>query len=194
MKKRINLFSKKKQQEPIPTLAITLRSYGILFSSITIVLAIISGIVLYFQYQQLNQLDTEVSQLQQFISSDSQIQGNIVFFVNKKEQLRKFLNDDADFEYYYTILQEQLSQSGADTKLESMSLDIDGNTSFIIQFTEFDSSERLMNLFESETFLNNFEILKLQSFMVGQQNTGVFELKFGGKFKKQGNEANNNRS
>lgn len=194
MKKRINLFSKKKQQEPIPTLAITMRSYGILFTSITVVLAIISGIILYFQYQQLRQLEDEVAQLQQFISSDAQIQGNIVFFVNKKEQLRKFLQDDADFEKYYTLLQNQLSQSGADTKLETMSLDLQGNTNFTIQFTEFDSSQRLLDLFESREFLDNFEILKLQSFMVGQQSTGVFELKFGGKFKKATNETNVNRS
>ena len=182
MKKRINLFSKKKQQDPIPTMAIAMRNYGLLFTSITIVLVIIAGGVYYFQLQKLQKLEQEKAQIQQFISADSQVQGNIVFFVNKKEQLRTFLKDDSNFEEYYNFLLKELSDSGSGARLISMDLDTAGVVSFTVRLTRFEDTQSLLRLFESQPFLSRFEFLRMQSFKVGPGDTAEFELQFGGKF------------
>ena len=92
MKKRVNLFSKKKQQQPIPSSAFAIRSYGILFICICIFLSIVSGIWYYFKYQEYEKIAKDVVRLETTAKANTQIQGSIVFFVNKKEQLDAYVD------------------------------------------------------------------------------------------------------
>lgn len=186
MKRRINLFSKKKQQQPIPTFAYTIRSYGILVMCICFVLSIVSGIAYYVQYQKLMEMNDVVSGLEQQMAANDQIQGNIVFFINKKEQLKSFLKDDAQFSKYYNLLQDTLKKANTDAVISSVDLSVGKNVAFVIRFTDFENSEKLLNFIETPEFLDNFQSLTLQSFTVTRAAVGtenVFQLQLNGQFK-----------
>jgi hypothetical protein len=187
-KKRINLFSKKKQVEPIPTGATQLRRYGILFACASAVLCVISAGVLVYQIQRRDNLVTQLEQSRQLINQEDEIQGRIVFFVNKKEQLKTFLKDDANFKRYYDLLRNTLLGASDDSRLEDLDLGKNRDVFFTVTFTRFDSTEALLELVESKQFLDNFESLTLESFYITTIPTSssrgdVFELQFRGIFK-----------
>lgn len=186
MKKRINLFSKKKQQEPIPTMSQTIRSYGILFLCVCMFLSSIAGGYYFYQQQILTKVTNNVDSLKQVSRQNDKIEGNIVFFINKKEQLKTFLKDDAEFEKYYSLLQGVLADSKTDATLQSMNLTLDKSTTFVITFKEFSTAEKLLTFIESPSFLSNFDSLSLASFNISNSSaTTAFQLNFRGTFVKK---------
>jgi hypothetical protein len=192
MKTHINLFSKKKQQQPIPVLAITLRSYGILYACICIVLSLISSGLFIFQSQKQQRIENEVANLQTFIKQNDKIQGNIVFFINKKEQLNTFLKDDNNFEMYYRLLSEILERSGTTAQLSSMSLTSNKSTDFVINVNSFDSSQKLLEYLESSQFVRYFTFLSMDSFSLSREDK--LELKFRGQFLEETEQKNEPQS
>lgn len=180
MRAHINLFSKKKQQQPIPVLAISLRSYGILYACICIVLSLISSGLFIYQSQKQQEVENEVANLQTFIKQNDQIQGNIVFFINKKEQLNTFQKDDNNFETYYRLLIEILERSGTTAQLSSMNLTANKSTDFVINVDSFETSEVLLEYLESSQFVQYFSYLSMDNFALGREDK--LELKFRGKF------------
>lgn len=183
MKKRINLFSKKKQEEPIPELSTTVRSYSLLFLCICVVLSFIAGGYYYYQLQTLNKLEEDVNNLKLATKQEDKIQGNIVFFINKKEQLKTFLKDDNHFQEYYELLQNILAESKTDASIQSMDLSLEKNTTFVINLKDFSTAEKLLNFIESPAFLNNFENLSLASFNISSNaGSSTYQLNFRGKF------------
>lgn len=181
MKKRIDLFSKKKQQQPIPTQAVTLRNYGILVICICIILTILTGSYYYYIQQELEDYKAQVATIENATQLNTEIQGNIVYFITKKDQLNEFLRDDINFEVYYSLLRSILDQSGSTTTLSQMTLGEERDTSFVIQVPSFNDGESLMSYIESEDFLMHFEDLTMNSFAVDSGNE--LELRFRGKFK-----------
>lgn len=130
----------------------------------------------------------DLKRLERTMDANGEIQGNIVFFVNKKEQLKKFLLDDAHFEIYYDTLNEAIANSQTGARLVNFSLNISRETTFIIGFSNFDSSQRLLEYIEGKAFLDNFEQLTLRQFAIvdslpGQSGNTAFQLTFSGKFK-----------
>lgn len=184
MKKRINLFAKKKQEEPIPTLSMTVRSYGILFLCICAVLSALAGGYYFIQLQTLTRLQSNVNDLQLRTQQDGKIQGNIVFFINKKEQLTTFLKDDNHFQEYYDLLKGTLNESQTDAILVNMDLTLTKDTNFVISLKDFATAQRLLDFIESPQFLDNFEALSLESFSIANsQGSSDYRLSFRGKFK-----------
>lgn len=195
MKKRVNLFSKKKQQQPIPTAYFTLRSYGLLFMCICIFLSIVSGIWFFIVNQKYTALVEDTERLQNQTRANDRIQGNIVFFVNKKEQLKGFLKDDAQFEMYYKLINDVISRSQTGATLINFSLNLQRETSFILGFPDFDSAKDLFAYIETEEFLNNFESLSIRQFSInnpGQVRTNTdFQLYFSGILKEKSTDEDN---
>ncbi len=195
MKKRVNLFSKKQQQQPIPVAAFTIRSYGLLFMCICVFLSAVAGGLFFFQQQRLNVLTQDLDRLERTMEANGEIQGSIVFFVNKKEQLKKFLKDDAHFEIYYEALNKAIDDSQTGAQLVSFSLTITRDTNFVIGFSDFESSQRLLEYIEDAAFLDNFDGLTLRQFVIvdalpGQTSSTSFQLSFSGKFKEVENAQN----
>lgn len=183
MKRRINLFAKKKQEEPIPTLSITVRSYGILFLCICAVLSLVAGGYYFYQLQNLNRLQSNLSDLQLLSQQNGKIQGNIVFFINKKEQLKTFLKDDNHFQEYFNLLKGTLKESQTDAILVNMDLTLTKDTNFVISLRDFATAQKLLDFIESPQFLENFEALSLESFSINNsQGSSDYRLSFRGKF------------
>lgn len=183
MKKRIDLFSKKKQQQPIPTQAITLRNYGILVSIICAILTVAAAGYYYYIQEELKDYQAQIRTVESATKLNTDIQGNIVYFISKKDQLNQFLKDDINFDVYYGLLQDILQRSGSSTTLSQMTLGADRDTSFVIQVPTFADGAPLMSFIESENFLQYFETLTMNSFAV--DSGSELELRFRGKFKNQ---------
>lgn len=157
---------------------------------ICIGLSLVAGGWYFFQAQKLTQLENDVTRLKSTVSANGQIQGNIVFFVNKKEQLKTYLEDDANFEYYFKLLTEAIEKSGTGAVLVSFSLNQARDSNFIIGFSNFQDSKKLLDYIETEAYLANFEKLILSRFAINQglggtQTNSSFQLTFSSKFKEQ---------
>lgn len=183
MKQRINLFSKKKQTQPIPMQAVRLRNYGIVTMIVSIIVCIGAGGFYWYQTQELNRLDQEVQQTQRIVNQNDQVQGDVIFFINKKDQLTTFLQDDINFALYYRLLVEIIDGANVEAELKSMNLDESLESSFIITVPSFEDGEPLMEFLESENFLQYFDALTMNSFRVGTRDT--LELQFRGTFVSQ---------
>lgn len=187
MRRRIDLFNKKKQKQPIPSHAVTLRNYGILVMLVSMIFSIGAGIFYYLQTQDLVQVRSEIRSIESFISQSDDIQGNIVYFITKKDQLNEYQANDTQFRDYYLLLTNIVDQSDTDSQLTQMTLNKEYETSFIIAIPEFDEGESLLSFVESEEFLQYFESLTMNSFTVGSGDK--LELRFRGKFIQQNDES-----
>ncbi len=180
MKTRINLFSKKRQTQPIPVQAYRLRNYGILTVIISVLICMGAGGFYWYQLQELNRLTAEVQRTKQIVAASNDVQGDVVFFVNKKDQLNTFLQDDIDFAIYFRLLQSIIADAGVEAELVSMNLEPSLESNFIIAIGSFEDGESLMSFIESESFLQYFESLTMNSFRIGLSDR--LELQFRGQF------------
>jgi hypothetical protein len=161
----------------------TVRSYGILFLCICFVLAIAAGAYYFYQQQALVKISEDVDNLTLLTKQDGKIQGNIVFFINKKEQMKTFLKDDNHFQDYYKLLQNILSDSKTDAIIQSMDLTLTKDTDFVISIRDFTTAEKLLDFIESPKFLDNFQSLSLASFSISNSNgSNTYQLSFRGQF------------
>jgi hypothetical protein len=128
-------------------------------------------------------LQANVSDLQLLSQQNGKIQGNIVFFINKKEQLTTFLKDDNHFQDYYDLLKGTLNESQTDAALISMDLTLTKDTNFVISLKDFATAQRLLDFIESPQFLENFDALSLESFSINNSaGSSDYRLSFRGKF------------
>lgn len=186
MKRRINLFSAKKQ-----------RSESVLFTEQSKFTGTVIGIILFvvfllFTILQI-QLSSQVAGLQdekkillEATLGDKNSEAKLSYFVKKKEQLKNYLKDDAEFLPYYNLLKDILAFSSESPILESMTIDKKKTTTFIVRFEEYAPAYEFLKYIESASFLDNFNELRLDSFSLTRDNTNSaqgYQLRFHGKFK-----------
>lgn len=185
MKTRINLFRRKPQQDFISTHAPqakkTLNILGVFLFFVFIFLII-----------QVVNLDTAQQQLLQkketylkYLLDEKEAEVNVRYFKSKQTQMNTFLKNDANFLPYYTVLKKSLDEAESKPILDTIDIDKDRNTRFIVRFTNYDEMDLFLKYIESEVFLKNFSSLSLQTFSINKQTVSGnrFELELKGKFK-----------
>ncbi len=191
MKKRINLFIKKKSSSASPIASEKVNFYGSIAGVIlfTVFLAFI-----FLQYQvraQKNSLLQEKQKLYNFILANKDEVAKMNLYTKKNNQLKTFLKDDAEFLPYYNLLKDALSKNQTanfNPDLDYMQIDKDKNTEFSVKFAEYEPAYTFLKIMESSEFLNNFSELKLIGFTLTNKiqtfdDKKGYELQFKGKFK-----------
>lgn len=191
MKKRINLFIKKKNNSIAPFATDRINFY----STITgVILFVIFLIFIFLQVQvqaQKNSLINEKEELYNFILANKDDVAKMNLYTHKNEQLQLFLKDDAEFLPYYNLLKDALDKNGdpaLDPVLDYMSINKDKRTEFTVRFTEYQPAYEFLKVMESQEFLDNFIDLKLVGFNLNDTVTAFsqkegYELQFKGKFR-----------
>lgn len=185
MRQYINLFTKKKQQQPIPVMAQRMRMYGIIFLLLSLVMLGVTIGYYIIMLDERSQVQERLERTQALLNPNDEIMGSIVYFINKKSQLDNYEQDDIEFPYYYRTLRDTLSQAETPITLKTMTLTRDRSTSFSIEFQDIASAKTLMAFIESDEFLNKFEALSMSSFSVGASldESDFYTLRFSGRFK-----------
>jgi hypothetical protein len=186
MKKSINLFTTRRTQST----AILLGEQGKIAG--TVVGIILFFIFMVFMFLQLSVkrttalLQAEKIQILQNLVEDKNNTAKLSYLAAKDESLKKFLKNDAEFLPYYNMLKDVLAFSSESPILDTMTLDKNKSTEFVVRFSDYKPAYEFLRFIESETFLSNFEVLKLNNFSLSQESaytTGGYELRFQGKFK-----------
>lgn len=191
MKKRINLFIKKKKSPIAPFATDRINFYSTI---IGIILFVIFLFFIFLQIQvqaQKNSLIKEKEDLYGFILSNKDEIAKMNLYNHKNAQLQTFLQDDAEFLPYYNLLKDALLKDedpSLDQVLDFMQIDKDKNTEFTVRFTEYQPAYEFLKVMESKEFLDNFIELKLVGFNLNDTITSSaekkgYELQFNGKFK-----------
>ncbi len=186
MKKNINLFTTRRTQ-----------STSFLFGEQGKIAGTVVGIILFFVFMvfmflQLSVkrttalLQAEKIQILQSLVQDKNTTAKLSYLSSKDDSLNKFLKNDAEFLPYYNLLKDVLAFSSESPILDTMTLDKNKSTEFVVRFSDYEPAFEFLRFIESDTFLSNFEDLKLNSFSLSQESaytTGGYELHFQGKFK-----------
>lgn len=191
MKKRINLFIKKRKNSIEPFVTDRINFYSTLMG---ILLFVIFLVFIFLQIRvqaQKNSLIKEKQDLYSFILSNKEEVAKMNLYSHKNAQLTSFLKDDAQFLPYYNLLKDAIIKNedpSQDPVLDYMSIDKDKNTDFTVRFLEYQPAYVFLKVMESQTFLDNFIELKLVGFNLNDVANSVadkkgYELQFKGKFK-----------
>ncbi len=184
-KKRINLFAKT-TRSPV---SFFLTEKAILYaSSVGILLFIVFLIFIVLSIAQKNRINGLLNQKQGLLNYIVENKNNEVettYFLLKKEQLKKFLKEDAEFLPYYKILDNSIKSSSNAAVVQSLTIDKNKQTQFSIQFLNYESMYNFFKFIESDIFLKNFEMLELTAFSLSAQkeSTKGYMLNFQGKFR-----------
>jgi len=185
MKTRINLFRRKPQQDYISVHASqikrTLTTAGVVLFLLFIFLI---TQVLRLDSQQQELLKKKETYLK-YLMDEKEAEVNVRYFKSKQTQMNAFLKNDANFLPYYSVLKKSLDEGVAKPILDTIDIDKDRKTTFIVRFSSYAEMDLFLKYIESEDFLKNFSSLSLQSFSINKQTvTGNrFELELKGVFK-----------
>lgn len=185
MKTRINLFRRKPQQDFIsvhaPQAKKTLNILGIFIFFIFVFLIIQVVNLDTAQQSLLHKKETYLK----YLLDEKEAEVNVRYFKSKQTQMNTFLKNDANFLPYYTVLKKSLDEAESKPILDTIDIDKDRNTRFIVRFTNYDEMDLFLKYIESEVFLKNFSSLSLQTFSINKQTVSGnrFELELKGTFK-----------
>lgn len=187
-KKRINLFGKANGKSINAIVAEKTVRYatfvGICFFAVFLILSIMNII----QKSKIQALQEEQVKYLTFIKENKNSETDTAYFLLKKEQLKKFMKDDAQFLPYYTIIQDSLNTSSNAATIQKMLIDKTKKTEFNISFNDYDAMNVFIKYIESDKFLKNFESLTLENFSLNKSGKG-YEIDFTGKFKELNDKA-----
>lgn len=193
MKKRLNLFNRKKRFDFFSAYANKVKQYGTVLGVIfflVFIFIIIQTISVRGQVQSL----TKKKQLYlALLINDKDIEANTRYFKGKQTQLLKYEKDDARFLPYYSVLVSALSSSSQSATLDSIEIDKNRDATFVVKFKDYDGMVQFLRYVESPEFLNNFDALSMASLNLSRaigSSTKVqsavnrnYQLQFKGKFK-----------
>ncbi len=188
MKKKINLLARKSNNNSIFQYVEKLKV------GITVIGCLCFLVFLYFMYLVL-QIHGQIADLSakkklylSYLVEKKDTEANIRYFKSKESQLSNFMNDDARFLPYYSILRDALSTSTQSAVLDEIRINKLRETSFTVRFTSYEGVISFFKYVESDDFLSHFSQLTLSSFGLNKQtqlNSELnYELEFRGIFKK----------
>ena len=193
MKRRLNLFNRKKRFDFFSDYANKIKKYGtgagvILF--LVFVFIIIQTISVRGQVLNL----TKKKQLYlSLLMNDKDIEANTRYFKGKQTQLLTYEKDDARFLPYYSVLVSALSSSLQSATLDSIEIDKNRESTFIVKFKDYDGMVQFLRYVESPEFLNNFDALSMASLNLSRASGSSarvqstvnknYQLQFKGRFK-----------
>ncbi len=186
MRKAINLFTTRKART---TSVLLTEKAKLVATGLGIVLFGMFMVTMFLQLgerQQISTLQERKRSLLQELLTDKTTEAKQSYFSMKKDQLKLFLKDDAQFLPYYTLLKDILAFSSESPILDTMTLDKNKSTEFVVRFAQYEPAYEFLRFVESDSFLKNFSDLKLQSFSLSPDTNyteGGYQLKFTGKFK-----------
>lgn len=184
-RKRINLFSKGNQHKFLEA-----ERKIVLYSTVAGVAMFVVFLVFvtlgFMQKNTIAHLNTQKEEMLRYLVENKNSETETAYFLLKKDQLKTFLKDDAQFLPYYNILQDSIKEASDEGRVQAMVIDKDKKTKFVINFTDYDALYSYLKYVESDDFLRHFETLKLSSFSLDQAEGAQlkgYELKFEGVFK-----------
>ena len=132
------------------------------------------------------QKTAERDELSTIINAVSSKEKKVTELLQKKELLKTYLKDDAQFLPYFTLLKEILAPLNAEKNLQSFSVDKNQLADFTLQFATVDEVEQFLAYMETEVFLKNFTSVQLKDFSIspGVGNSAI-DLRFQGQFTKR---------
>lgn len=199
MKKRLNLFSRKKRFDSFALFAMQVKRIGTLAGIVLFGIFLFVIIQTFMLRSQLQDLTKKKELYLSVLSQEKDTEANIRYFKGKQTQLYNYEKDDARFVPYYSVLLKVLSLSSSHSAtLDSIEIDKNRATSFIVKFSDYDSMVEFLKYVESDDFLNNFETLSMASLNLSrevapniratQKTSRNYQLQFKGKFKELNNE------
>jgi len=183
MRKRINLLTKQKKYLQEEKLFYYLRIASYITAVIFFIFFIVNLLFLAQNKKNLDLKKKEKEMYLQFLLKNKEVEAKFVYFQNKSSQVKNILKNDVNFYPYYILLKESLKYASPEPVIESISINKDRTTSFVLGF---DSTSQLLVFFklaESPEFLKNFSELSLHQFSL-EENKEVKNYKLGllGKF------------
>lgn len=182
MKRRINLFSQRKENQTI----LNVFRYGIratfgVLAFGAIILLVIVGSYLYFNIR-IRDLSNKKVTYEKYILSHTGFSQDIEHFVTKYRVLQNHLSTDANGYAYLEKFKSILEPLGLNQTIESFEIDNQRNASFSVSVGQYEEGLRILALFEDPNILEEFESLQLDSFKISDR-TAKYSLFFNGKMK-----------
>lgn len=186
MKKRINLLTKHEKYIKIENIFSKIRIFTIVITTIFFLTNLLLFSLLINAQQEIKQLNLKKEELLKFMIDNADIEAKYKIFSIKYSSLKDILAQDVNFFPYYNIINESLKASTTDAIIKSIEIDKDKQTTFSVSFATFEEMINFLTNIENPDFTKNFQSLTLKSFSLIQGkeiNKNEYLLNFEGKFK-----------
>lgn len=193
MSKRINLFrSKPRLQLPSLLLFLTLkgRKLGAILSILFFVGFLAVNFLILKDKTHIRQLNQQKEEYLKYLLQNKESEAKFRYFKAKQKQLTTYYGDDASFLPYYQVLNDALKPASESAVLESVTINNERVSTFIVKILDYDQAINFMKYVESDSFLSNFDELILTGFNLfeKEQNSNEsfqsnYQFSFRGSFK-----------
>lgn len=183
MKKRINLFSQRIAPKKIVNYYKVLKK---IFSFLIIFLIIsnlaLSGVLFILDNHKKN-INKNILSFQSYISQFDNLASDISSFIYRYNLFEGFTQEDLNSNAYLSYLTDFLNKSRITVELKNFSLNTNKETSFSLEFLNYEDAILFTQYLEKESGKANFEFLKLDSFSLDFSGSDTYSLNFSTKFK-----------
>mgnify|MGYP001108509638 CR=1 FL=1 len=178
-KKRINLLQSRYDYQKFAKIFyyIRLLTFFLIFLFFLIFVSINFTMLNY--KKEIDNLSSQKAALLQQANNFIDDEAKINYFQNKYQSFSQFLNEDAKFLPYYSLLVNSLKSATPEPELISFKIDKERNTEFVLSFSTFEQMTKFFTFIENEAFLTKFENIVLNNFSTNQSKS---QLTFKGKF------------
>lgn len=184
-KTKINLIVSREDYQKYQTYFSWIKATAIVFLCLFLILYAIYFFTFLKKKRQIDALTVRKKDLLNSLIQKNSDEAKINYIQKKYQDMKLFLRDDANSSPYYSLLNSALEESTESASLKSFIINKNREVTFTIVFNDFEKLMSFLKFVESESFLNNFEIISLKSFdVVGQSvvKDENYELSFSGKF------------
>lgn len=184
MKKSINLLIRRQTYEYKEQIFVRIR-VGIVVIGIACVLSLIFvfSIKTAENIQKQKLLSKKEDYLTELLTKKD-VEKKVSFFDKKSTEVVNVINKDVHFLEYYHFLQEHIPLSTPPAELSAVQFDNTRKVTFTLHFTRFDDFYQIIQNFENDQFLSNFESFNLSSFTVSSEKANEsFEMVLNGTLK-----------
>lgn len=189
MKKRINLLIYHKKYKETELVFSVIRKGVTVFLFFSLLIIPLMLLILNNKKTQLNQLIEERNKLKEKLNKKKEVEIAYQIFSHKFGQLKEILSFDVNFFPNYQLINDSLKNATTGAFLDSIEIDKNKKTNFIVSFQNIDELINFLNYIEEKKYLSNFSQLTLKSFTLDQSSFGSqaikkYQLNFSGQFKK----------
>lgn len=193
MSKRINLFKIRSKSHFSSEVAILIdwaKKISLVLCLIFFIAFLVVNYLIIKNKLKLNQLNSQKENDLKYLIDNKTDEAKLQYFKTKQKQLSDYYGEDAAFLPYYKVLLQALEPASDSAVLESVTIDNNRDSTFIVKIYDYDQAINFLKFVESDDFINNFDRLILTGFDLYQQTDDSnsnekdsYQFSFKGNFK-----------
>lgn len=171
MKRRLNLLSINFTKRELSEVVGGFRMKAIILLVVLIIIGVGEFFTHLFLQREMKSHALSKTTLEQYVGTNKDFENKLKYFFYKNGLLKNYLAEDANGYVYFTRVQNLLVETAPNAEIVDFSYKNNGETSFTLNFANYDEASQFIEILETPVFLDVFQYVELDGFDAADKPT-----------------------